>query len=75
MTNNKDSNFREEIIRELQRVRKVREISQSKLAELSGVEQSVIARLEQGTNPQIETVLKLLNVFDLTLKVVPIDKE
>ena len=72
---NKDSNLRAEIIKELQRVRKEKERSQSKLSELSGVEQSVIARIENGTNPQIETVLKILNALDLTLKVVPIDKE
>lgn len=72
---NKDSNLRAEIIKELQKVRKEKELSQSKLSELSGVEQSVIARIENGTNPQIETVLKLLNALDLTLKVVPIDKE
>lgn len=72
---NKDSNLRAEIIKELQRARKEKELSQSKLSELSGVEQSVITRIENGTNPQIETVLKLLNALDLTLKVVPIDKE
>lgn len=72
---NKDSNLRAEIIKELQKVRKEKELSQSKLSELSGVEQSVITRIENGTNPQIETVLKLLNALDLTLKVVPIDKE
>lgn len=72
---NKDSNLRAEIIKELQRGRKEKELSQSKLSELSGVEQSVIARIENGTNPQIETVLKLLNALDLTLKVVPIEKK
>jgi len=71
---NKDSNLRAEIIKELQMVRKEKELSQLKLSELSGVEQSVIARIENGTNPQIETVLKLLHALDLTLKVVPIDK-
>lgn len=71
---NKDSNLRAEIIKELQKVRKEKGLSQSKLSELSGVEQSVITRIEKGTNPQIETVLKLLNALDLTLKVVPINK-
>ena len=45
-----------------------------KLEELSGIKQSVIARLERGhTSPQIDTVIKLLMALGKTLKLVSID--
>ena len=48
-------------------------ISQKKLEELSGVKQPIIARMEKGySNPQIETVLKLLAPMGKTLAIVPI---
>lgn len=43
--------------------------------ELNGVKQPVIARMEKGlTNPQLETVLKVLEPLGMTLKVVPISE-
>lgn len=46
--------------------------SQRQLANMSGVQQPVIARMEQGTtSPQVETVLKVLYPLDKKLAVVP----
>ena len=51
-------------------------ISQKKLEKLSGVKQPIIARMEKGTtNPQIETVLKVLAPLGKTLAIVPIEKK
>jgi predicted transcriptional regulator len=41
--------------------------SQKKLEELSGVSQPVIARMERGNNPQLDTVLKVLAPLGKTL--------
>ena len=51
-------------------------ISHKKLEELSGVSQPVIARMETGkTNPQLDTVLKVLASLGKTLVVVPLEQE
>ena len=61
---------RTEIIDELKRARKEKGLSQRELAELSGVSQPVIARMESGTNsPQLDTVLKVLAPLGKTLYV------
>ena len=50
-------------------------ISQKRLEELSGVSQPVIARMERGaTNPQVNTLLKVLRPLGLTLKIVPVSE-
>ena len=44
-----------------------------KLEELSGVKQPIIARMEAGkTNPQLDTMLKVLAPLGKTLAVVPL---
>ena len=49
-------------------------ISQKQLEELSGVKQPVIARMETGkTNPQLDTILKILASLGKTLAVVPLN--
>ena len=59
-----------EIIDELKRARKEKGLSQRELAELSGVSQPVIARMERGvTSPQLDTVLKVLAPLGKTLYV------
>ncbi len=68
-----ESDLRVAIIGELIKARQEKGISQKKLEELSGVKQPVIARMERGiTNPQIDTVLKVLAPLGKTLAVVPI---
>ena len=51
-------------------------ISQKQLEELSGVKQPVIARMETGkTNPQLDTILKILASLGKTLAVVPLNNK
>ena len=69
------SNLRVALIGELIKARQERGISQKKLEELSGVKQPIIARMEKGTtNPQIDTILKVLAPQGKTLAIVPLDK-
>ena len=69
------SNLRVALIGELIKARQERCISQKKLEELSGVKQPIIARMEKGTtNPQIDTILKVLAPLGKTLAIVPLDK-
>ena len=69
------SNLRVALIGELIKARQERGISQKKLEELSGVKQPIIARMEKGTtNPQIDTILKVLTPLGKTLAIVPLDK-
>lgn len=68
-----ESDLRVALIGELIKARQEKGISQKKLEELSGVKQPIIARMEKGqTNPQIDTVLKVLAPLGMTLKVVPL---
>jgi DNA-binding XRE family transcriptional regulator len=69
-----ESDLRVALIGELIKARQEQGITQKKLEELSGVKQPIIARMETGaTNPQIETVLKILIPLGKTLAVVPLD--
>lgn len=71
-----ESDLRVALIGELIKARQEKGISQKKLEELSGVRQPVIARMERGdTNPQLETVLKVLAPLGKTLAIVPLRKE
>ena len=70
------SNLRVALIGELIKARQEKGLSQKKLEEFSGVKQPIIARMEKGiTNPQIDTVLKLLAPLGKTLAVVPLDNK
>ena len=69
-----ESNLRVALIGELIKARQEMGLSQKKLEELSGVKQPIIARMEKGvTNPQLDTILKLLVPLGKTLAVVPLD--
>lgn len=69
-----ESRLRVAVIGELIKARQEKGISQKKLEELSGVKQPVIARMEKGTtNPQLDTLLKVLAPLGKTLAVVPLD--
>lgn len=71
-----ESNLRVALIGELIKARQEKGISQKKLEEMSGVKQPIIARMEKGyTNPQIDTVLKILAPLGKTLAVVPLQME
>ncbi len=63
------------LISEIIRARQEKGITQQQLGEFSSVKQPMIARLEKGkTNPQFETLLKLLLPLGLTLTVEPLKK-
>lgn len=62
----------EELIDAMVRVREQSNLSQSQLAEICGVKQSAIARMESATHsPQIDSMLKILLPLGYTLKIVP----
>ena len=64
-----------EIIETIKKTRLEKGYSQSKLGELSGVQQPIIARMEKGnTHPKLATVLKVLVPLDKKLAVVPAEK-
>ena len=66
-----ESKVRVAIIGELIKAREEDGITQKQLEEMSGVKQPVISRIEKGTNdPQLSTVVKLLNSLGKTLQVV-----
>lgn len=69
-----ESDARVALLSEIINIRKSRNISQKELEKLSGVKQPVIARLETGkTDPQLSTILKLLNSVGKTIKIVPLE--
>ena len=66
------SDLRVAIIMELIKARNEKGISQKELEKLSGVSQPVIARMERGTtNPQIDTLIKVLAPLGKKLAIVP----
>jgi len=68
-----ESDLRVALIGELIKARQEKGLSQKKLEEMSGVKQPIIARMEKGTtNPQLNTVLKILAPLGKTLKIVPL---
>lgn len=67
------SDLRVALIGELMKARTEKGLSQKKLAELSGVKQPIIARMEYGsTSPRLDTVLKVLAPLGKTLAIVPL---
>lgn len=71
-----ESDLRVALMSELINARLEKGISQKKLEKLSGVKQPVIARMERGsTNPQINTILKVLAPLGKTLAIVPLEQK
>lgn len=67
------SDLRVALIGELIKATQEKGLSQKKLAELSGVKQPIIARMETGTTcPQLDTILKILAPLGKTLAIVPL---
>lgn len=55
-------------IRDLQRIRLQKGITQTKLSEMTGVRQTAISRLEKGeTNPRIDTVVKIAHALGMKI--------
>lgn len=62
-----------ELIRTLVSVREEKGITQKQLAEMSGLKQPMIARLEKATHsPQVDSLLKVLVPLGYTLQIVPL---
>ena len=56
--------------------RKKNKLTQTELAEKTGLKQSVIARFEKSKNsPRIDTTIKMLLPMGYTLRVMPVDKD
>ena len=66
-------NFEVELIGKMIEAREKKGLSQRELAEISGVKQPAIARIESmKSTPQIDTLIKVLMPLGYTLKIVPI---
>lgn len=64
--------FNTQIVGAMIAARNKQGISQKKLEELSGVSQPLIARVEKGrTDPQVTTLIRMLEPLGMTLAVVP----
>ena len=65
--------FEVELIGKMIEAREKKGYSQRELAELSGVKQPAIARMESlKSTPQIDTLLKILSPLGYTLSITPI---
>lgn len=68
-------NFEVSLIGKIIEARESKGLSQRELAELSGVKQPAIARMESmKSTPQIDTLIKLLMPLGYTLAIVPLDQ-
>ena len=69
-------NFEIDLIGKMVEAREEKGLSQRQLAELSGVKQPAIARLESmRSTPQIDTLFKILNPLGYTISIVPLSSE
>ena len=60
------------IVSDIAELRRNKGISQHELANMIGIKQPVIARMEKGTtNPRLDTVIKIVEALDYELKIVP----
>lgn len=68
-----ESDLRVALITSLIQARKTQGLSQRDLEAISGVKQPQIARMERGdSNPQLDTILKVLAAMGKTLAIVPL---
>jgi len=68
-------NFEVALIGKMIEAREEKGLSQRELAELSGVKQPAIARLESlRATPQIDTLFKVLYPLGYTMQIVPLSK-
>jgi len=69
-------NFEVALIGKMIEAREEKGLSQRELAELSGVKQPAIARLESlKATPQIDTLFKVLHPLGYTIEIVPLHQE
>lgn len=68
-------NFEVSLIGKMIEAREAKGLSQRELAEISGVKQPAIARIESmKSTPQLDTLLKVLVPLGYTLEIVPLPK-
>ena len=66
-------NFEIALIGKMIEAREQKELSQRELAEISGVKQPAIARLESmKASPRIDTIFKVLHPLGYTIEIVPL---
>lgn len=58
-----------QVARDLQRARKRKKLTQAQLAERMGTTQSVVSRVERGSNVSIETIARYASACGAQLKV------
>ena len=64
------------LVKQVIEIRKGACITQRELAQLSGVNLSVITKMENGTSyPRLFTFLKILDGLGITLQMVPLEDE
>jgi DNA-binding XRE family transcriptional regulator len=69
-------NFEISLIGKMIEAREEKGLSQRKLAEISGVKQPAIARLESmKATPQIDTLFKVLHPLGYTIEIVPLSQK
>jgi DNA-binding XRE family transcriptional regulator len=69
-------NFEVALIGKMIEAREEKGLSQRELAEISGVKQPAIARLESlKATPQIDTLFKVLHPLGYTIEIVPLNNE
>lgn len=69
-----ESDIRVSLIGEIAKARKEQGLTQKQIEEMSGVKQPVLARMERGTtDPQLSTILKVLNSLGKTLQIVDLE--
>ena len=69
-------NFEVALIGKMIEAREEKGFSQRELAEISGVKQPAIARLESmKATPQIDTLFKVLHPLGYTLEIVPLNRQ
>ena len=69
-------NFEIALIGKMIEAREEKGLSQRGLAEISGIKQPAIARLESmKTTPQIDTLFKVLHPLGYTIEIVPLNKQ
>lgn len=62
----------EKLIQTIIESRKTRGLSQKELAQLTGIKQPAIARIESGAHsPQINTLINIVEALDLKLTITP----
>ena len=64
-----------ELLEHLVEYREKKGLTQKQLAEKLGIKQQVVARIENGSNITLETLIRFLSVLDIALKVEAVQRK